>query len=205
MKDNNGFLNGENKRIFISVILSSEIKSELSRIKKNIDSGHSKIRWVNPELLHITLEFLGNQSSKKIEKIKQLLMHVANNQKIFSIALSSSIGVFPTSEKPRVIWVGIKEGGFELERLSKAIKNTLIKHHILKDFKGFHSHITIGRVKYLADKKRLMDNLNQIIVKHYSQKINSIELMESELTSKGPIYHRIEQFSLLKKNIKGAK
>jgi len=196
MKDDDSLINHETKRIFIAVNLDLSIKKELSDIQQKITIGDSKIKWVYPELMHITLEFLGNQLPKQIEIIRQILKRITGHCKTFVIDLSSSIGVFPSLKKPRVIWVGIDKGSIELEMLSKLIKTDLQKKHLLSDNKEFRSHITIGRVKYLNNRNSLTDSIDHIVSKKISQKVNSIELMESKLTPTGPIYREIISFPL---------
>jgi len=197
MKDGSRLINNEGKRTFIAVNLDSKIKNALSDIQKNIYVGESKIKWLKPNLLHITLEFLGDQSPGQIEIIRQLLKKITVCRKSFVISLSSNIGVFPSLKKPRVIWVGIENGNTKLKKISEMIKSSLLKNLLLKDSKEFHSHITIGRVKYLNDRNILVNNINDIHLKRESQKINSIELMESKLTPTGPIYSIIERFPLV--------
>ncbi|MEA2021013.1 MAG: RNA 2',3'-cyclic phosphodiesterase [Candidatus Caldatribacteriota bacterium] len=197
MKDGNSLLDNKIKRTFIAINLDSNIKNTLNNIQKNILTGESKIKWVSPKHLHITLEFLGDQSLGQIEIIRQLLKKITVCRKSFIISLSSNISVFPSFKKPCVIWVGIENGTIKLKKLSELIKSSLLKNLLLKDDKEFHSHITIGRVKYLTDKNILLNSINEINLKRKSQKINSIELMESKLTPTGPIYSIIERFPLV--------
>ena len=197
MKDGRSLLNNEKKRTFVAINLDSNIKNALSVIQNNFNVGESKIKWVNPNFLHITLEFLGDQSSGQIKIIRQLLKNIAACNKGFVLSLSSNIGTFPSLKKPRILWVGIKNGSIELKKLSELIKSSLLKNLILNDSREFRSHITIGRVKFLTDKNTLMDSINDIHLKNECQKINSIELMESKLTPTGPIYSIIERFPLV--------
>ena len=197
MKDVKCLSNNEGKRTFIAINLDSNIKNALFEFQTKIIVEDSRIKWIHPNLLHITLEFLGNQSQKEIENIYLLLKKITSHQKAFVICLSSNIGVFPSLKKPRIIWAGIEEGSAELKKLSKSIKYSLLKNNLLYDSKEFRTHITIGRVKYLPDKNTLMDSLNVLNIKKQSQKINSIELMESTLTPTGPIYSKLYSFPLV--------
>ena len=188
----------EKIRTFIAVNLSSDIKEYLSSLMGNISIPESKIKWVDKDNLHITIKFLGYLSQEKIELIKSELKEITSQHKPFLIQLSSYIGVFPTYTMPRIVWIGIKEGVNRLEELYNSIEINFFKGGFLKEEKGFSSHITIGRVKYIKDKANFIQIIKRIKITNLSQEINSIDLMESELTPSGPIYKITAKFALLK-------
>jgi 2'-5' RNA ligase len=188
----------EKIRTFIAVNLSSDTKEYLSSLMNNINIPESKIKWVDKDNLHITIKFLGYLSQEKIELIKSELKEITSQHKPFLIQLSSYIGVFPTYTMPRIIWIGIKEGINKLEELYNSIELNFFKKGFLKEEKGFSSHITIGRVKFIKDKANFIQILKRIKIHNLSQEISSIDLMESELTPGGPIYKIAAKFALLK-------
>lgn len=193
----------ETKRIFIAINLKEEIREYLSAIKNNLTFGESKIKWVEKENLHLTLKFIGDTNQQLLELINIKLKEITSQYNTFIIKLSPDIGLFPLSAKkiniiPRVIWVGIEEKNNILKNFFNSMEEGLSEIGIPKENKGFSSHITLGRIKYLKDKRRLINLINSITIQNYSQKIESIELMESKLTPKGPYYSILHQYPLLK-------
>jgi len=187
------------KRIFLAVNLESKIKKEISLIQNVITSGNSVIKWVKPELMHITLEFFGNQSKDKIQLISGIVRKITDNCKEFNIGISLNIGAFPSIKKPKIIWVGIEKGNDELKGLSHLIKTELKRNHFMTVDAEFRSHITIGRIKYLKDLDLSKYSTRSTTTKNNSQTVKSIELMESNLTRYGPIYQVVESFPFINK------
>lgn len=189
----------EKIRTFIAINLDSKIVEYLSSLTNDLNiGGESKIKWVGRNNLHITIKFLGYISPEQLDLINSGLKEIINQHNPFLIKLSPDIGIFPTYKMPRIIWVGIKEGANELKELYDSIEKILFKKGIPKENKVFSSHITIGRVKYIKDKDNLINFFKNMHIKCLSQEVKSIDLMESKLTPKGPIYNVLGKFPLLK-------
>lgn len=186
----------ENIRAFIAVNLNVEIREFISSLKNCFNSEEFKVKWVEKNNLHLTLKFLSYISPDQIKLVSLSLKEITNQFNPFLLKLSSDIGVFPTYQAPRIVWVGIKEGTNELIKLYNSIEILLHKRGFSKENKKFSSHITIGRIKYIKDKNNLINILEDINVKCISQEVKSIELMESKLTPSGPIYSILDTFTL---------
>jgi len=189
----------EKVRSFIAVNLNPEIIEYLTSLQANLNVPETKIKWVEKNNLHLTMKFLGYISLEQTELIKLILKKITSRYSPFIIKLSSNTGIFPTYRMPRIIWVGIKEGANQLNELYNSIETMLYKEGFPRENKEFSSHITIGRVKFIKNKDNFIQILKRIEVNNFTQKVGSIDLMESELTPNGPIYNIIAKFFLLKK------
>ncbi len=147
--------------------------------------------------MHISLKFLGDLSILEIEKTLLNLQKISSQHQSFKIDLSKNIGLFPGPGRPRVIWIGIEKGYSEVEKIYHDIERSLMKEGFYRKDKDFAAHITLGRIKYLKNSDKFIDDINNIQFKNISQRIRSIELMESNLTPQGPIYTIIKTFPLL--------
>jgi len=57
-------------------------------------------------------------------------------------------GAFPNIHNPKTLWIGIEDGGEDLKQLAGAIDEALkTKLGYAREHRGFHPHLTIGRVK----------------------------------------------------------
>ncbi|MDD2352006.1 MAG: RNA 2',3'-cyclic phosphodiesterase [Candidatus Caldatribacteriota bacterium] len=184
----------------MAVNLDNKIRDYISTIQGdviNVEDSQIKIKMVENSNLHISLKFLGDLNSLEIEKILIALQKVSFKTNSFNISLSKGIGVFPNSKKPRVLWIGIEKGAEELKRIHYFIEQELINESFYIREKIFTPHITLGRIKYIKYPSKLIELENNIKYKDISQKIISIDFMESNLTSKGPIYNKISYFPFL--------
>lgn len=187
----------EKVRSFIAVNLNPEIKEYLASLQANLNVPETKIKWVEKNNLHLTMKFLGYISLEQTILIKSKLKEIASQYRPFIIRLSSNIGIFPTYQMPRIIWVGIKEGVNQLNELYNSIENNLSNKGFPRENKEFSGHITIGRVKFIRDKTNFIQIVKRIGVNNLSQAVGSIDLMESKLTPNGPMYNLTAKFSLL--------
>ncbi len=177
-------------RTFIAVDLPNKIKDCLSQIQRNFSSNLAKIKWVEKENLHLTLKFLGELNEAKTNEIKQALSKIKFKPQTVSISES---GVFPSEQYIRVIWVGIKPAGKIIE-LHQKIDSTLAELGIRKENRKFATHITLGRVKFVKDKKALIEKIKSLNIKTDEFVLDSFKLKKSTLTKQGPIYEDLSVF-----------
>ena len=191
----------DTKRVFIAINLDKEIKSYLSNIQEellNNNRAKLKMKTVERGNLHISIKFLGDLNRLEIEKISLALQKLSSKYQPFRINLSKRIGIFPGTKKPRVIWIGIEKGNSsEVEKIYHDIERELQEEAFYHNDKKFTTHITLGRIKYVKYPNNLIDFMQKIIFKDISQMVHSVELMESNLTTKGPIYGVISKFPFL--------
>jgi 2'-5' RNA ligase len=150
-------------------------------------TGNAKITFT--KTFHLTYKFLGDVSDSKVKEIKSSLQKIKLEP--FKVALNT-LGVFPSENYIRVVWVGFEDNS-KINELQKAIDNSL-KDLFPKD-KRFHPHITLGRVKFVKDKKAFIENLKRIKVEKKEFDILSFKLIKSTLTPQGPIYEDVAVFS----------
>lgn len=103
-------------RVFVAVEISNKrIINSIKQLQKkiNIDANPTK-----SENLHFTLQFLGEVSDEKVSQIIKVLHTIEFSN--FNISLKG-LGIFPRSNTPRIIWVGISNEQ-EREMLIELIK-----------------------------------------------------------------------------------
>lgn len=186
-------------RAFIAIELPQEIKDFLSSIQEQLKSTAADIKWVAPQNIHLTLKFLGEVDDKKLEKIMDILKYISKDKNAFYIRLSS-VGAFPKTNFPRVIWIGLDKGDEETKQIAKALEEEIAKIGIPKEARPFSSHITIGRVRSGLNRdklvKQLMDLADSPGKKTLEFKVTTLSLFKSTLTPKGPIYENLKEVHL---------
>ncbi|MBL7151251.1 MAG: RNA 2',3'-cyclic phosphodiesterase [Candidatus Omnitrophica bacterium] len=186
-------------RAFIAIELPKEIKDALSTLQEELKSSGADVKWVAPDNIHLTLKFLGEIDDKKADEVSKIIEEAAKNNVSFIIRLAS-VGVFPKINYPRVIWAGIDTGGRESEKLAAGLQEQLAAIGIPREERPFSSHITIGRVRSLQNKDKLIEGLNNLTGYFEAKKpqfpVNKITLFKSTLTPKGPLYEIQKEASL---------
>lgn len=183
------------KRIFAAIkIQPSEIFiNTYFQLKSNLKN--EKIKWVELENIHITLKFFGETDESKIESIKELLAVITQQHSSFFLNLKD-VGIFGSSYKPKVIWFGIEKSK-QLFTLANDLLDQVESLGFKRGRQNFIPHITIGRIKYLDDKKRFQKMISKFkSVEIQEQKIGQFYLIESILTPKGPDYNILKSFPL---------
>jgi 2'-5' RNA ligase len=183
------------KRTFIAVKIpvSKQTAEEIQNIKYELQD--EKIKWVEIFNMHITLFFVGDTDEEMIQKISFNLYDLLNSKESF-ILKGKGVGVFKNLNNPRVLWMGIEESEY-LQHLKLAIDQMMKKLGFEIEIRKFKPHLTLGRIKYVNDKRKLK-NVLDCYKEFYFQdfEINKVIFYESKLTPGGPVYKVIKQIHL---------
>ncbi len=175
-------------RLFVAVDLQDEVRDNIWRLSEKLASIKG-LKTVEKENLHITLMFLGEVDSKRVELIKDELSKISFEP--FKIKLAS-VGAFPSTASPRVVWVDVKEGKEELKRLADAVYEKLKKLGFKRD-KEFVAHVTVARVKRKSPE--IQEVMGEFAKAEFGEMVvNKFKLKQSILRPQGPIYKDIGVF-----------
>ncbi|MDZ7797219.1 MAG: RNA 2',3'-cyclic phosphodiesterase [Candidatus Marinimicrobia bacterium] len=89
----------KNKRTFIAIPLPPHIRDILQGVQKILDPVSQGIKWVDPELMHITLKFLGSTPERLLEDVRKEFLEITAPVSPFRLQLSS-LGHFPRKADP---------------------------------------------------------------------------------------------------------
>jgi len=188
-------------RTFIAIELPKEVKDVLRELQDQLQSSQADVKWVAAENIHLTLKFLGERDEKKVEEISQILDEVAKENQPYEINLIS-LGTFPDTDHPRVVWAGIDQGDAQTRKIAQALEEKIAKVEIPKEDREFSSHITIGRVKSNINREKLIQGLDNskgyLAGKNLLFLATQLLLFKSTLTSKGPVYEILKTANLTK-------
>ncbi|MBS3073707.1 RNA 2',3'-cyclic phosphodiesterase [Candidatus Pacearchaeota archaeon] len=185
-------------RTFISIDLPYEMNKEIFRLQDKLSSlkEFAGINTVRVQNIHVTLKFLGEMSNAQAHIIRDLLKEIEFEK--FQLLLED-LDYFPSKEAPRVIWIGMNTQ-FKLEKLRNLIEEKLNKAGIVsdkdKEFDTFTPHVTLAKIKFIRNKEKLKEQLDNIEIKKLKFNVESFQLKKSKITPKGSIYETIEEFEL---------
>jgi RNA 2',3'-cyclic 3'-phosphodiesterase len=134
-------------RTFIAVELSPRVIARAGDLIDKLRVAPAEINWVRPQQMHLTLKFLGDIPDTETPDVCRVVDQVAAGFEPFEITCRGA-GAFPNLRDPRTLWIGIEDGADELKRLQAEIDTAMkTKLGYAKEQRGFHPHLTIGRVK----------------------------------------------------------
>ncbi len=128
-------------RIFIGIDIDPEVRARIARFLEGVQGFAPEARWVRPESLHITVKFIGEQPSERVEAITERLRRVESSA--FEIR-SAGYGFFPTAKAARVFWIGIQAGP-QLAAVAGKIDMAVADLGIPREDRPFSPHLTLAR------------------------------------------------------------
>lgn len=180
-------------RAFIAVPLPTSLQQQIwretERLRRDLERG--LIRWAVPENIHLTLKFLGDTESDKLDALKVMLAKEMAQLNPFEVAIQK-LGVFPNLSRPRVVKIGVTRD----ENLLTLHKRVLgLASQIGSEAKGkrYSPHLTLGRVKSKGFHAKPRSQIRMMIERYPdvgfgTMRVDSVHLMQSDLTPSGAKY-----------------
>ena len=174
-------------RVFIALELPEEIKKQIAKLQKQLQRAGAKATWVKPEIIHLTLAFLGSVTPNQLEIIHKVLDEIT--PKLIKLELNQ-LGCFPYPEKARIIFLDLQGDSKELNQLTNLIRQNLKNQKVWFDDKPFKAHLTLGR---LRKQTNLTHVLKGVKVKKIGFSAQEISLNQSVLGPTGPKYVKLKR------------
>jgi 2'-5' RNA ligase len=193
-------------RLFIALDIDEAIRERIARFVEGMRGFAPEARWVQPESLHVTLKFIGEQPADEVEKIKESLRAIPRRTVEIQFR---GYGFFPTAKAPRVFWLGIAAGP-PLGSLATAVDEKMATLGIAKEEHAFSPHLTLargtggsgapGRRKGDAPSRRferLQEKLTTMPALEFGTMTGrEFFLYQSQLSPKGSKYTKLAGFAL---------
>lgn len=155
--------------------------------------GNDLIRWVPARNIHLTLKFLGDVSPASLDLIRQMLTREAAQFPAFDLEVEG-IGSYPTSRRPRVLWIGLNAPA-TLASLQHAIETAASRLGYGSEERGFSPHLTIGRVRQTVSAAELQKIRAALegtkIGRIGSAHVDTVHLFKSDLQPTGSVYTKL--------------
>ena len=182
-------------RAFIAIDLSPEIRRNLDGVSSALKEqlNRAPVRWVAAEGIHLTLKFLGDVSLSNLDVLKKILEGEVSRHSRFEISVGK-IGAFPSTHRPRVIWVGV-EGPAELFAVQRGIETETSRLGYAREERPFSPHLTLGRVSRNASPAEIRAIGEAIDINPAgflgALRVEGVNLYRSDLRPSGAVYTRL--------------
>ncbi|MDI6884364.1 MAG: RNA 2',3'-cyclic phosphodiesterase [Hadesarchaea archaeon] len=182
-------------RAFIGIDIDEAVRQKLVAAQGQLAATGAQLKLVEAQNIHVTVKFLGEIPDDKISTVAEALVRGAAGTGQFDVRVKG-IGVFPNPHYIRVIWAGVDEGRDEVIDLQRKIDRELGPLGFRPE-RGFVPHLTIARVKTAKQKERLAAFVKEMADAEFGvTRAQAVELKQSTLTPKGPIYGTLARAEL---------
>jgi 2'-5' RNA ligase len=185
-----GIMENDSMRTFVCVSPDDASSAALSRYAERLRVFQG-YKWVAPENMHVTLLFLGESEPSQVQRVDSNLERLGNLRP-FRVTVSD-VGAFPDLTRPRTIWLGVREGARDMEKLAAKVVQAAKGAGYPAAAQKFKAHLTLARARgdgqMPPELRKILDDAPKL-----SWTCASFTLMKSVLTPKGPIYAKIREY-----------
>jgi 2'-5' RNA ligase len=171
------------------------VQRRLAAVQAEVQELGRAFRPVRPEGLHLTLAFLGQRPDAEIPALGGALRRAASGSPPFRLGVAG-LGIFPSPDRPRVLWAGLTGDLQDLDRLRLAVWGEIEALSIPLQRQPFRPHITLARGRETkmgerAEQAKLEARLLRRIVSGHADEpfgewtASEVSLMQSELLPGG--------------------
>lgn len=188
----------EKWRLFIAVPLPASVRGIIGNVDEQLKAHGWPVKWVHPDLAHITLKFLGDTQMNLVPTI-ECKLGVVTTRRRSAEATVSEVGTFPSTNRARVIWLGLEGDVSPLAELARDIDAAMSDIGFSPEDRPFRPHITLGRVRrgktLPSDLVEVIERLD-IDIPRTSIPLDRVQLVRSVLGQSGPAYTVLSEWSL---------
>ncbi len=190
----------EKVRSFIAIELPGDLRKKLGQLQKRLEADSTyRIKWADPNSIHLTLKFLGSVPPELIDPIIRAVAEAAGEVPPFKLE-TGEVGVFPNLKRVQVVWLGLAGEVDKLARLYQLLEARLARLGFTPESRPFTPHLTLARLgnKVSPDERRSVGELIAGTRAGLDCTIGvaAVSLLRSRLTREGAIYSRISSARL---------
>lgn len=187
----------ETVRTFVAIETSDSVRQRAAELIGIFAATGSKVSWVKPHNLHLTLKFLDEVPRASIAKVSAAVQRAAARLEPFELEIRTA-GAFPSAGRPRTLWLGAGQGSDALGKLHAALESELKSIGFPKEHQRFAAHLTIGRVREANPR---LDELGRLIKQQAAFAagqfpVEELVVFSSQLTPQGAIYEALSRAAL---------
>jgi 2'-5' RNA ligase len=175
-------------RAFIAIPLPAVVREQMATLQERLKRYELRIRWVQPEIIHLTLRFLGDLDQRQLKDAQSAMITTLAGGPPLLLAVRG-LGLFPGIRKPRVVWCGLSGETDRLTDLHGRLCGALTRCGFSVETRPFRAHLTLGRVTGAIHPTRLVAAIREqggFASDRFP--VRSVHLYQSVLRPEGPVY-----------------
>ena len=176
-------------RTFIAVPADDGVYAQALAAIKLLSPHTENVRWTGADNLHWTLQFLGEVEDIETFEVCRAVAKVAAGHQAFELA-SGGVRAFPSSEKPRTVWLEAGAGSERLCQLQDSVEASMADLGFRPERQRYTPHLTLGRVHQGSHGgAALSEKLGTLDMEGGTMFVDEVLIFGSEITRDGPSYH----------------
>lgn len=182
-------------RLFVALEIPADVRDRLIALINEFRPLAAKLKWVRADNLHLTLKFIGEAESAKLEAIRATLESVRSNT---PVALQvQGLGFFPNDRWPRVFWAGVRASN-NLATLAADIDAACATLGFAREKHPYSPHLTLARLESTHPTGALQGAIELSKAREFGTfRATEFRLIESKLKPAGAEYTTVQPFSFV--------
>ena len=135
-------------RLFVALEPPDPVRRRLAAAQEGLRSASGRhadeIRWVAPDRMHLTLQFLGAVPEEQLDAVRVALAGAAAAGCPLRLEVRGA-GGFPSARRPRAVWCGVAGDLERLQALVIGLGLALGPLGFPASLRTFAPHFTLGR------------------------------------------------------------
>jgi len=169
-------------RAFVAFEISEEMRELLKAVQDMFKKSSSRLTFVDPPLIHITVKFLGEVDERTLPQVISALQTI----KAVPFAAKGSRITVNNFKSPHTVWCAIDDAGKGREVFS-AVESALAPLGFARETRQFFPHATLARVKVANPSLfRCLEEVKDAPCG--SCTVTGLKLKKSTLSPLGPVY-----------------
>lgn len=165
--------------------MAGELQGWLRRLP-----GAEAVRWVRPEILHVTLRFLGDIERTRVPELAREVGCALEGEAPFALRLGR-VRCFPSARRPRVVVLDVEDPD-RLAALAAAVERGVVAAGFAPEERGFRAHVSLGRLR--DGRPPAVETAPEPGFAPFP--VREVILYRSELSPSGSRHHCLERLAL---------
>jgi RNA 2',3'-cyclic 3'-phosphodiesterase len=187
-------------RLFVALDPTDPVRRDLAarqaELRRRAGRRADLVRFPPADRLHLTLRFLGSVPEERLPEIREAVAGAAARARPLRLRVRGA-GGFPTSRRPRVVWVGVEDDGGGLSSLAAELGSRLAPLGFPAEERPLTPHFTIGRSRAGRGAPGLGEALAEVAAATpVPWEATEVCLFRSHLSAAGARYEALARFPL---------
>jgi 2'-5' RNA ligase len=190
--------NNETWRVFCAIELPALVREKISEhiTRLRATAPDSAASWGRPENVHLTLKFVGEIPSSRVNNLTEAAANAVAGCSPFEIVIRNT-GSFPKLGTPRVFWIGVDDNSGRLAQLQAKLDDECLQFGFAKEARAFNPHLTIARGRKPQGARALAAAHKEIGFASTELCVKELVVIRSELSNTGSNYTAISRHTLV--------
>jgi len=185
-------------RTFTGLFLPEPIRKHVAAFVDTLRRDGAAVKWVDAAQLHFTVRFFGDLDDGALARVQDVTREIVSTFPPLRLRLSGT-GTFPPRGRPRVYWIGVRDGADALGELATTLDQGYRYAGLGVADRPLSPHLTVGRMKdgrHLPPLGPKVWDYGRLTFETPVFIVSRVCVVASVLAPQGPTYTPLAEFPL---------